>query len=155
MEEKPLDQHIQEMKALSEQLIPNTYPQVTFEEESKILPLKCRTIVVDGYEIAVNFSISSHKKYNIESIQIQSAYAPFLPFNMVCKIAKAFLGSEELSYIDFVKQNKKIYCWTVRKWTTKRKKNQIIPIKIEEKTSSFEGFEFAILNPGSVNLYES
>lgn len=149
MQEKSLSQNVKEMRKLSLTLIPNTYPNVDFEEEAKILPLKCRTIIVDGYEISANFSTADYKKYSMESLQIQSVYTAFLPFNLVCKVARAFLGSEHLSYVDFMKQHKKIYCWTV-----KRKKDKAIPANKNSIFRTYEGFEYSIIKPGSVNLYE-
>ena len=149
MQERPLTEHIKEMRNASELLIPYTYPAVDFDTEYTVLPLKCRTVVVDGYELALNYSIANYKKYFIESVQIQSVYTPFLPFLLVCNIAKSFLGNKHLSYVDFVRNHKKIYCWTVRK----RKGSAISPSK-KSQPASYEGFEYNILNPGSVNLYE-
>lgn len=151
MQEKPLSQHALEMRNLSKMLVDQTYPNVSFEEELVVLPLKCRTIVVDGYEISVNFSLSNFEKHDIESVQIQSVYTPFLPFNIVCRIAKIMLGYEHICYVDFIKQNKKIYCWTVKKTKYGR---PMLP-KEDLRMAFYEGFEYAISNPGSINLYES
>lgn len=150
MQEKPLSQHVKEMRKLSESLISKTYPNVDFDEDAKVLPLKYKRIIVDGYEIAVNFSIADHTKYVIESLQVQAVYTPFLPFNLVCKLGRAFMGSSNLSYVDFIKQNKKIYYWTV-----KRKKNRTVRPNKDSLVGVFEGFEYAIIKPGSVTLYES
>lgn len=144
-----LTKTVKEMRAMAELLIPHTYPNVDFKEEYEVLPLKCRTITVDGYDVVVNFSKSDYRKYFVESLQIQSSYSYFLPFTLVCKVARAFLGSENLCFADFIKNNKKIYCWTLRT----RNGKAISPSKKSEPTS-YEGFEYNISNPGSVNLYE-
>ena len=151
MQEKPLSQHVSEMKDLSKMLVDQTYPNVSFEEELIVLPLKCRTLVIDGYEVSVNFSISNFEKHDVESVQIQSVYTPFLPFNIICRLARSFLGHEHLCYVDFIKQNKKIYCWTVKR----TKYGRPMPAKEDQRVGFYEGFEYTILNPGSVNLYES
>lgn len=150
MHEKSLSQHVEEMGRIGDMLIPYTYPNVEFDEEYVVLPLKCKTITVDGYDLAINYSKSDYKKYMTVSLQIQSVYTPFLPFSLVCKIARAFLGSEHLSYIDFIKNNKKIYCWTVR-----LKNGTPVAISNKSKPTIYEGFAYSVLKHGSVNLYES
>lgn len=145
-----LSQTVEEMRGMADLLIPHTYPNVDFSEEYEVLPLKCRNITVDGYDIVINFSKSDYKKYVIESLQIQSIYAPFLPFTMVCKIGRAFLGSSYLSYIDFIKNNRKIYCWTLRV-----RGGKPIPPTKRSKEACYDGFNYNVLNQGSINLYES
>jgi hypothetical protein len=145
-----LQDHVKEMRALALLLISHTFPIAEFDEEFEILPLKCRTILVDGYELQVTFSIAEYPKYMVESIQIQSLYTPFIPFNVVCKVARFFLGKKNLAYTDFLRNNKKVYCWTVRK-------KDGVPITPNDvaQNSVYEGFEYSILNPGSLDLYES
>lgn len=144
-----LSEHILEMRALAKLLIPFTFPRVSYVVEMKVLPLKCRTIVVDGYEISINFSISDREDHEIEAVQIQSAYTPFLPFALICKIGREFLGSSHLAYVDFMKNSKKIYCWTLR-----TRHHEPIPPK-KSIIGKYEGFEYNIINPGSANLYGS
>lgn len=147
MTDKKLSQHVEEMKRLSDQLVPYSFPNVDFEEECIIIPLKCRTVTVDGYDMSVSYSKSDYQKYMVESVQIQSNYTPFLPFNVVCKVARAYLGSEHLSYVDFMKNQKKIYCWTVRK-----KRDKAVPPSKKSRPGSYEGFDYRILHPGPSDL---
>lgn len=144
-----LIQEVKEMRKMAETLLPHTYPNVPFKEEYEVLPLKCRNLLVDGYDIVVNFSISDYNKYFVESLQIQSAYSFFLPFTLVCKVARNFLGSDNLAFAEFTKNNKKIYCWTVR-----IKNGKAINPSKKSKPVVFEGFDYNASDPGSVNLYE-
>lgn len=145
---KDLDYQIEEMRRLSEILLPYTYPVVaTFEEEQEILPLKQRAIKVDGYDLIVCFSQADYGKYILESLQIQSIYTPFLPFSLVCKVGRMFMGSKHLSYVEFFKDIRKIYCWTV-----KRENGVAVP-PTKSQPGNYEGFKYRILNPGSAELH--
>jgi len=136
------------MKHMARRLVPRTFPVVEFEEEQDVLVLKQHTDVIDGYDVTLCYSEADYEKYLLKSLQIQSIHAPFLPFNLVCKIGRAFLGSNNLSYIEFFRGNKKVYCWTV-----KARNGRLLPPGKKSKLGSFEGFEFSILSPGSVDLF--
>ena len=138
---KTLDDHVREMRALSTQLIPYSYPNAKFEDEYLIIPLKFRTFRVDGFEVSVNFSMSEFKEFMMESVNIESSYAPFLPFSVVCKIGVAFLGKKNLSYLGIVKNNKKIYCWSVKKVN-----GSVVKINKKFSSSSYDGLDFSIMN---------
>lgn len=133
---------------MARHLMPWTFPTVEFKEEQDILILKQHIDVIDGYDVTLCYSEADYEKYLLKSLQIQSTHAPFLPFNLVCKIGRAFLGSSNLSYIEFFRGNKKVYCWTV-----KARNGHLLPPGKKTKLGSFEGFEFSILNPGSVDLF--
>jgi len=90
-----------------------TFPQVPLAEEYIILPLKIRHFHIDGYEVILNFSRSIHNDRAVECLQIQSAYTPFLPFDLVCKLGFAFLADEHLCFTEFMKGRHKLYCWTL------------------------------------------
>jgi hypothetical protein len=149
MKERPLSQHVAEMHSLSEMLIPYTYPAVDYDDEADVLPLKCRHICVDGTDVVVSLNKSDHKKYVLWSLQIQGSFVPFLPFNLVCKIARKFLGSEKLSYVDFLKNNKKIYCWTLKF------KNGVPVVVKKSRSETFEGFEYRLMQHGSAGHNET
>lgn len=133
---------------MAEMLIPHTYPKVPFEHEQDVLVLKQRRITVDGYEITICLSRADYDDYYLDSLQIQNTSYPFLPFNLVCKLGRAFLGKQNLSYIDFVKDNRKVYCWTLRV-----RDEQPLPPSKKSQKSSYEGFEYSILAPGAVDLH--
>ena len=134
---------------MARQLVPLTYPKVHFSEEQEILILKQRQLTIDGYDVIVCYSEADYEKYLLRSLQIQSAqHGPFLPFTIVCKLGKIFLGSDNLSYIEFFRNNRKVYCWTV-----KCRGENILPPGSKTRPGSYEGFKFRILHPGSVDLF--
>ncbi len=142
-----LIQQVEEMRNLGELLIPYTFPIVDFKNEQEILILKQKIFFVDGYEILACYSKAKYEHYHLESVQVQSVSAPFLPFAVVCKLGRAFLGSYNLCYIEFFK-SRKVYCWTV-----KSRDGRSLPPDEENEPGSFEGFEFNILQPGIVDLF--
>lgn len=143
-----IKQCVTEMKDLSEILVPLTYPKADFKIEQDILLFKQRTVVFDGYELIVCYSKADYGKYFLESLQLQSTYAPFLPFIVVCKLGRAFLGENHICYIEFFKNNRKVYCWTL-----KTKNNKSLAPSKKMKTVVYEGFEFNLLQPGAVDLF--
>jgi hypothetical protein len=147
MSENKFSQTVEQMRAMADLLIPYTHPRVDFNIEKDVLILKQRTITVDGYEVHVCFSKADFGEYVLESLQVQSAFAPFLPFTVVCKVGRAFLGSNGLSYIEFLRNNRKVYCWTI-----KSREGRPLPLGKKTRPGSYEGFEFNILLPGSVDL---
>lgn len=139
---------IDSMKAMADYLLPYTFPNVSFKEEQQVLCMKQRVVQVDGYDITVCFSRADYKKYILQTLQLQSPQVPFLPFNIVCKIGQMFMGRKHLSYIDFFKNNKKVYCW-VSKFVGDKK----LPPNNNSQLTSYEGFDFHLLHPGSVDLF--
>ena len=110
---KPIDQHIDEMRAAASRLVDHTYPKVPKRIEADIDCLKQRQVLVDGYDVAVHFSCADYNTCHIESVEIVGVYVPFLPMYLVCKIASLFLGSHELKYAESFKRGRKVYMWTV------------------------------------------
>lgn len=148
MIKKSIDQHVLEMKKIANMLVACTYPQVDFQEEQDVLLLKQRNITVDGYDITICLSKADYGNYFLESVQIQSYYTPFLPFTLVCKLGKIFLGKENLAYIEFFKNGRKVYCWTI-----KSKNGKTLPTDNKTKPGSYEGFNFEILQTGAIELF--
>ena len=143
-----LQKIVTDMKKMASFLVPHTFPRVSFREEQDILMLKQRQITIDGYDIIICLSEADYEDYSLFSLQIQSVNAPFLPFALVCKLGQEFLGKKNLSYIEFFRNNKKVYCWTI-----KRRNGRLMPPGKRTKAASFEGFGFRILDPGSVDLF--
>ena len=138
-----LSKHVSEMGCMADILVPHTFPMVDYEEEQEVLILKQRKITVDGYEVVVALSRANYKKHHLMSFQVQSATSPFLPFNFVCNLARVFLGPRHLSYVEFLKDGRKAYCWTLRITSNGR---YLLPSK-ETEPSIYEGFEYNVLNP--------
>ena len=143
-----LTKTVKQMKSIARMLIPHTYPKVEFEHEQEVSLLKQKTITIDGYEVVLCYSEALYPDHVLRSLQIQSAYSPFLPFVLICKIAQEFLGTNNLSYIEFFRNNRKVYCWTV-----KFRDGELLPPGSKTKPGNYEGFEFRILSPGSVDLF--
>lgn len=142
-----LNDEVNEMKNMAVALMPYTFPAVALAVEKDTLILKQRTLTVDGYDILTVFSRSQYTDYVLETLQLQSVSCPFLPFGMVCKLGRAFLGDFNLSYVEFFKGSKKIYCWTLRSVDGR----SLVPDPADK--GEFEGFKFSLLQPGIVDLH--
>ena len=143
-----LTKTIKDMRSMASTLIPYTYPKADFKDEQDVLCLKQRTITVDGYEVILCYSDAEYKEYVLSSLQIQPVQGPFLPFTLICKLGKEFFGYKNVSYIEFFRNNNKVYCWTIKS----REGRRLFPGK-KTKPSSYEGYKFRILHPGSVDLF--
>jgi hypothetical protein len=148
MIDKSLETYIKEMKKVAEHLVPYTFPLVEFYFEQDVLLLKQRNIYVDGHNLFVCFSKANYSEYFLESLQIQSFYTPFLPFDTVCKLGRLFLGEKNISFVEFIKNNKKIYCWTL-----KTKNGISLPPDDVKSYGNYEGFEYSILKSDSIDLF--
>jgi hypothetical protein len=139
---------VEHMKVMADLLLPLTHPRVTYEGEQQILCMKQRIVQMNGHELELCFSRADYDKYLLETIQIQSRHAPFLPFNIICKIGRMFLGERNLCYIDFFRFHRKVYCWA-----TKKVDGRAIAPGKRSDAATFEGFDYHLLHPGSVDLF--
>lgn len=139
---------ISNMESMAIMLIPHTYPIGDRESEKDVLILKQREMTIDGYDMTLCLSASDYEDYRMWSLQVQAKHSPFLPFNLVCKIGAMFFGRKGVSYLEFAKDGKKIYCWTIRK----RGRKILPPIKGSERLS-YEGFEYNLMSDDSVDLH--
>lgn len=148
---KSLEAHVKEMRGLGEVLMPYNYPTVSPEDEDDILLLKSREVTVDGYNAVIFYSKSDYRKYYLETLQILGKNCPFLPFWLVVKVAKKFLGENHLSLVEIFKEGKKIYCWSV----IKSRKNVSLPSPHKNKVKDcvYEGFSYKSMSPNQVNFY--
>lgn len=148
---KKLEENINELKLLGELLIDFNFPKSPPENEEIISPLKSREIIIDGYEVIVVYSKSKHPTHYVVSLQITSKYDIFLPFNIVCKLAKKFLGDKGLSLIEMFKNSKKVYCWALildpnEEIVMESNHTEIVPC-------NFEGFDYNYMDFKKVNFY--
>lgn len=135
------------MTEMAKLLVPNTFPLVSFDEELAVLCLKQRTVRIDGYDVCLCLSRAQYDGYYLDSLQMQSCQSPFLPFNLVCNVGQIFLGAENLFYVDFFKNNKKVYCWAVK--TTG---GRTLHPGDNAVAASYEGFDYHVLAPGTINI---
>lgn len=69
-----------------------------------------KEIIIDGYKVLLIIKKENYDNYVLKIVQIIGTF-PFLPFNLITKIATKFLGKEHLSLVEVFKENKKIYIW--------------------------------------------
>lgn len=147
-----LDEIVKETKALGEVLVSFNYPKapiLSLEDDLGIF--KAREAVVDGYPLFLHYQKSDYDQYLIETLQIHSLKSPFLPFNLICKIGRRFLGSEHLSLIEIYKQHRKIYIWSV---STDVDGNPVpIPDQTQIEECEFEGFQYSYLQPTNIDFF--
>jgi len=110
---KSFDDIVKEMKSFGNFLMPYSQPKVDQAEEEDINILKSREVVIDGYSVVVHYNKNDWPTHYMEIVQISGKYTPYLPFYLVCKIGKKFLGNKHLSYLDYSKDGRKTYCWTL------------------------------------------
>lgn len=104
-------QHVSEMKKLAEVLLPYSPPRQPKDED--ISWFKSREIIVDGIPVIVHYSISDNGNFKPAVLTVGAKGAPFLPFGVVCKVARMFLGDDNLTLFEYTKGGSKIYSWMV------------------------------------------
>lgn len=149
--EPKLDEIVDNMRKLGEMLIPYNFPLAPITLEDDLAIFKERETVVDGYPIILHYQKSDYQKHFMETLQIYGKSSPFLPFNLVCKLAKRFLGSKHLSLVEIFKNNRKIYIWSV----CVDKEGQAIssPYDTETEDCQFEGLNYLYMQPNQVNFF--
>jgi hypothetical protein len=151
MNHKSFDEHIREMKGFGHFLMPYNFPQVPAEEEEDVNFIKAREVVIDGYNLILHYSKADYGGHFLQTLQVLGKFTPFLPFCLVCKIGKRFLGDKHLSLVELFRDNRKIYCWTL---VTNRAGKPIQgPYQNDEETCVYEGFEYRSVSPKQVNFY--
>ena len=141
---------VEQTKKLGDILVPYNFPQNDPSLEEDLNVLKVRSVVADGYDIRLYYSKADHTQFLLETVQIFAGHHPFLPFSLVIKVGRAFLGSEKLALIEFMRSEKKIYCWTLYR---NQLGEAIDPPQEDLKHLKYEGFEYAYMNPAQVNFY--
>jgi len=76
--------------------------------------------VIDGYEVVVYHSHCLYGDIRLETLQLYGKFITFLPFRVVCKLAKMVLGEQELALVELMHYRepgrldefaRKIYIW--------------------------------------------
>jgi len=132
--------------------MPYNYPKnplAVFEEDLEIF--KERETVVDGYLVFLYYQVSDYDNYRLKTLQIYNKIGPFLPFNLVVKVAKKFLGEEQLSLVEVFKSNRKIYCWSLS--TDDEDRPIETPYISDAQPCIFEGFKYLYIRPSEVIFY--
>lgn len=142
---------VADMREFGEKMIPYNVPKGKKENEEDIGIFKSRNIVVDGYEIRAYYTISDFDSHRTEILQLWGVYAPFLPFTLICKLAKEFLGDSHLTLVEMFKDDRKIYCWTVN--VDSDGKPIESPYEVDVEECMFEGLNYLYIDPSQVNFY--
>ena len=148
MNRQVISEIVDEMKNMADQLYPYTFPRTSQKLENYIRECKMREVTIDGYDIVLYFSrADSGNDSCVDMLQIISEDSPFLPFNLVSKLATMFLGKKHLSLIEFLmKDNRKIYYWSL---TIDKNGKPLPPIydKKNAEVCNHEGLSYMLLNP--------
>jgi hypothetical protein len=145
-----LDATIKRMKKLAKNFIHLTFPCSNGDDQDLVL-LKSAEVLVDGYTIIIFYSISDYKDHLVKTFQIYPKNHSFLPFHIVCKMAKKFLGDKHVSLLEMFNNNKKLYCWSV---VTNLDEEPIEnPYSTNSEKREFEKFNFSIMYPEEVNFF--
>ncbi len=146
-----LDQIIDEMKTLGDYLVPYNWPQHDPALEDDITVLKTRVIDIDGYTVVIHFNRADYGNHYVETLQVFGEKASFLPFCLVAKLGQKFLGGHHLYLVELIRDNRKIYCWTI---TLDKKGRPIapkVPVKVED--CIYDGFQYRYMYPSQVNFH--
>lgn len=144
---------IDEMRTLGDMLIPYNFPKAPLPiMEDDLAIFKQREAVIDGYPVILHYQKSDYDKHLMETLQIYGKNSPFLPFNLICNLAKRFLGSHHLSLIEIFKDNRKIYIWTV--CVDRHGKPLVAPYDTESNEEcKFEGLDYIYMQPSQVDFH--
>lgn len=149
-----LDEIIYNMRLLGEMIIPYNFPKVApihlFLGDALIF-FKERDATIDGYSVFLHYQKSDYDSHYLETLQIYNKSGPFLPFNLVCKLGKRFLGPNHLSLVEIFRENRKIYCWSVA--VDDNGSAMVPPYDIEIEDCQFEGLNYIYLQPNQVSFF--
>jgi hypothetical protein len=150
MKKYNFDQKVEIIKKSAKFLCSMTYPKCKIGDDSDLVILKTTEVVVDGYDSGIFFSISDFGDYKIKVLQIWPLYYYFIPFNVISKIAKKFLGDQGLSFFEIWSNDRMLYCWTL----VLDKEDQVINdfYRVNQKENFFSDFRYYSMEPGEINI---
>lgn len=102
---------IEPMRKMAIMLAPYSHPHV--QDETDVLFLKQRDIIVDGYTVIISCSRADYEGVYLDAISFTGRYMPYLPMPIVCKLGEKFLGNKELTFNELLKDGRKVYTWMV------------------------------------------
>lgn len=146
-----LEESVKRMKDMGNFLLPYTYPAAPKSNSEDLAFFKLNEMMIDGYEVYVQYNKGDYTEYMIESVEIIGKNTPFLPFFLVCKIGKAFFGDKHLCYIDFWRDNRRHYCWTCASDVD----GEVIepPFKVDFDEADYEGLEYNVFPKGGIDFH--
>lgn len=139
-----LDEIVRVMKGVGEVIVPFNFPKVPFNPEDELSIFKSRYATVDGYQIFMHYQKSDYGDYLIQTLQVHNTKAPFLPFVLHSKVARAFLGARHLTLIEIFREGRKVYVWSV--CCSRDGDPHKMPEGPEAESCEFEGFSYSHLH---------
>lgn len=139
------DALIEEVKNTADFLQPFNQPFNNQDTENSLSLFKSRFFLLDGYDIGIYFNRVNYGSYYLETLQVFGNTCAFLPFNLLIKVATKFLGKHELCLIEYIRNNRKIYCWSIALDKEGKPVQQNTPLKSE--SCVFENFQYQYLYP--------
>jgi hypothetical protein len=147
-----LDEIVDDVRAMGDMLIPYNFPKVKPPiGEDDLAFFKERECLIDGYPVVLHYHKSDYDKHLMETLQVYGKNSPFLPFCVVVKLGKAFLGPHHLSLVELFKDNRKIYCWSL--CVDRRGRPIPSPYDVQTEQCHYEGFDYLYLQPNQVNFF--
>ena len=149
---KKIEDYINDLKRLGEHLVSYNFPEGDPDSETVLNNLKHMDVTADGYQVTIHYSKAKYLDYYVLSFQIMGRTTPFLPFNVVCKLARKCLGNDDLSLIEIYKDRRKIYCWTLM--TDLEGQPVEYPLDDGEyEPLAYEGLEYNLMRPSQIRFY--
>lgn len=102
-----LDSLIEDFKRVGDVLSPHQLN----ENDDNVL--KTKLIEIDGYSVLIKFNRIDHGPFFSENLKIKSEHSSFLPFHLIAKLGKKFLGKHELILIESFDDGVKVYEWAI------------------------------------------
>lgn len=131
----PPEKHFEEMKRTAKLFEPFSHPKIP--DDPDISWLKHREIYVDGYPLIVHYSHNDHGDIFLKTITIGCKHVIALPFFLICKIARKYLGDDgKLIYYEHVRGGRKIYSWV----QITQEGKPLLESNLEK--DNYDGFEF-------------
>ena len=149
--QKSLEDIIEDMRNLGNILVPYNFPKAPLTWEYDLAILKQKEAIIDGYSLVLHYQKNDYDKHFVETLQIYNKNSPFLPFNLICKLGKRFLGANYLSLVELFRDSRKIYIWSV--CLDHRGIPIPTPYKMETEECQFEGLNYSYVQPSQVNFY--
>lgn len=135
--------------------------QLNLGERKKFLsPLKEREITIDGYEVICYFNRCEYPDATMETLQIFGKHFTFLPFSLLSKLVKRFLGEENLCLTEIIQSKRpssnmanfqrQIYVWSV--YSDKDGKTIVSPFIEDAVPMIWNGFRFSYVDKKNVTF---
>lgn len=140
------------MRTNGDLLIPYSHPMADRALEEFLGIVKIKECAVDGYHLVIHYSKADYKDHFLETVQVYGKHCPFLPFNLVAKVGKAFLGGRHLMIVEKISEGTKVYCWNVA--VNKEGKPLFLPQYTNESQElHYEGMDYFLLDASKVTIY--